>query len=180
MKLFMEIIFNRNAPLSISLFQFLYHYLPLSCLMCYVLFLNYYNTLSSLLSLSMSSSLPSVVLTFCMVLPPYWNKMQCQQTQKQPGSGWFLENTVTAHVQCDRLQMKLIECSLYSNSHLLYRRSVRCCISATCRGHSHHTESLLTWLFCLLLLISSASLFPTIFPMAYWVTRIERSHHWCY
>lgn len=36
--------------------------------------------------------------------------------QKQPGSGWFLESTVTAHVQYDRLQMRLIKHSLYSSS----------------------------------------------------------------
>lgn len=33
---------------------------------------------------------------------------------KQPGSGWFLENTVIPHVKYDRLQMRLIERSLYS------------------------------------------------------------------
>lgn len=82
--------------------SFRYHHPSSSVFMFFALFLNHFNSVfllilshtavSSSLSLSMtpislSFSLPSVVLTFSMLLPPYWNKVLRQQTQKQQGSG---------------------------------------------------------------------------------------------
>ncbi len=88
--------------------------------------------------------LPFVILTFSIVFPPYWNKMQCQQTQKHPGTGWFFENTVITHVHYDRLQMMLIECSLYYKSHL-FQNCWDVAVSTPCRGRSHSTKSLLSF-----------------------------------